>query len=223
MPTKPLRSSARRTNLSDECGGKRPQQIARIGLGAEPARVLRDRDDRRHAVVDRSDQFVGGNGDDAERPLPFAILIAPVLPQAGDAERRAVAHGEGVQLLALVALVERIHRHDAAALHIGVGEHALVGDGLGAGIDRRDLGPRLHPMGDETPAQHRGRDLIALRVAAPHRQLASRLGIGLAKHRGFDARVGYERVFLGTHFDEGTHAGLQAGHGIEQNKNKRVK
>ena len=76
-----------------------------------------------------------------------AILITPVLPQAGDTERCAVGHGEGVQLLALVALVERIHRHDAAALHIGVGEHALVGDGLGAGVDRRDLGPRLHPMG----------------------------------------------------------------------------
>jgi len=51
--------------------------------------VLRDRDDGRHAVVDRSDQFVGGDGDDAERPLPRAILIAPVLPDAGDAEHAA--------------------------------------------------------------------------------------------------------------------------------------
>jgi len=39
--------------------------------------------------VDRSDQFVGGHGDDAERPLPLAILIAPVLPDAGDAEHAA--------------------------------------------------------------------------------------------------------------------------------------
>jgi quercetin dioxygenase-like cupin family protein len=74
--------SARRTNHSYECRGKRPQQIARIRLGAEPARVLCDRDDGRHAVVDRSDQFVGGHGDDAERPLPLAVLIAPVLPDA---------------------------------------------------------------------------------------------------------------------------------------------
>jgi hypothetical protein len=130
VPTKAFRSSARRTNHSYARGGKWPQQIARVRLAAEPARVLRDRNDGRHAVVDRADQFVGGHGDDAERPFPFAILIAPVLPDAGDAERRAVGHGEGVQLLALVALVENIHRHDAAALGISVGEHALLGAAL---------------------------------------------------------------------------------------------
>jgi hypothetical protein len=89
MPTKAFRSSARRTNHFYECGRKRLQQIAQVRLGAEPARVLRDRNDGRHAVVDRPDQFVGGHGDDAERPLPLAILIAPVLPDAGDAEHAA--------------------------------------------------------------------------------------------------------------------------------------
>jgi hypothetical protein len=60
-------------------------------------------------------------------------------------------------------------------------------------------------------------------MPAPHRQFVSRLGIDLAKNRGLDARVGYERVFLGTHSDKGTHAGLLAGDRIEQNKNYRVK
>ena len=185
--------------------------------------MLRGGDDGRHAVVDRADQFVGGHGDEAERPLPRAILIAPVLPDAGDAKRRAVFHGEGVQLLAFVALVERVHRHDAAAPRIGVGEHALVGDGLGAGIDRLNFGPRFHPVRNEAPAQHRRGCFAGHRMAAPHRQFARRLCIGFAEHRRFDARVGYERVFLGTHSDKAAHAGLQAGGGIEQNKNIKVK
>jgi hypothetical protein len=106
VPTKPFRSSARRTNHFYECGRKRPQQIARVGLGAEPARVLRDRDDGRHAVVDRPDQFVGGDGDDAERPLPIAILIAPVLPDTGFRRReiRSGAERERAELAAVEKL-----------------------------------------------------------------------------------------------------------------------
>jgi hypothetical protein len=60
-------------------------------------------------------------------------------------------------------------------------------------------------------------------MAAPHRQFVARLGIDLAENRRLDARIRYERVFLGTQFDKGTHAGLQADDGIERNKNTRVK
>jgi len=45
------RSSARRTNLCYECGRKRPQQIARVRLGVELARMLLGRNDGRHAVM----------------------------------------------------------------------------------------------------------------------------------------------------------------------------
>jgi hypothetical protein len=55
-------------------------------------------------------------------PLPLASVVAPVLPDASATERRAVDHGERVWLLAFVALAESIHRHDAAALGISVGE-----------------------------------------------------------------------------------------------------
>lgn len=41
-------SSVWRTNLCRECGPKRPQQIARVRLGAEQARVLLDRNDGGH-------------------------------------------------------------------------------------------------------------------------------------------------------------------------------
>jgi hypothetical protein len=50
----------------------------------------------------------GNSDNDAERPLPLAILVAPIFPDAGDAERRAVGHGEGVQLLAFVAFVASV-------------------------------------------------------------------------------------------------------------------
>jgi hypothetical protein len=44
----------RRTNLCRECARKWLQQIARVLLGAEPAGMLLDCNDGRHAVVDRS-------------------------------------------------------------------------------------------------------------------------------------------------------------------------
>jgi hypothetical protein len=51
VPTKPFRSSARRTNHSYECGRKRPQQIARVRPGAEPARAARHcHDQPQHAT-----------------------------------------------------------------------------------------------------------------------------------------------------------------------------
>jgi hypothetical protein len=55
-------------------------------------------------------------------------FVVPKLQSAGwenephsIAEQRSIAvfHGEGVKLLSLVALVERIHRHDTAALGVG--------------------------------------------------------------------------------------------------------
>jgi hypothetical protein len=45
---------------------------ARIRFVAQPARKLVVRQYREHAILDLRDQFVGRDGDDGERPLPFA-------------------------------------------------------------------------------------------------------------------------------------------------------
>ncbi len=122
------------------------QQIARVEFGAEPecaSCVTGMMAGMRSWIVPTSS--LAGTVLMQNVRSHLAILIAPVLPDAGDAERRAVGHGEGVQLLAFVALVENIHRHDAAALCVSVGEHALLGDGLGAGGRGSELviGPRF--------------------------------------------------------------------------------
>jgi hypothetical protein len=79
---------------------ERSHQIARVGFFTEPTGVIGRREDDRHAVMDLRDQFVRIGGDDGKRPNPFARSgFFPVLPNAGDAERRATLYGNRVRLL----------------------------------------------------------------------------------------------------------------------------
>ena len=126
----------------------------------------------------RSDQLVRGHGDYAKRPLPFAALIAPVLPNTGDAEKAAVFHPERAVFSPLVAFIETIHGHDAAAFGIGVAEHAFLCDCFRARIDRLNFGPGLHPVRDEAPSQFIYRDFIGRGIATRHRKFGHRLGVG---------------------------------------------
>jgi hypothetical protein len=80
-----------------------------------------------------------------------------------------------VQLLVLVALVEHVHRHDAAPPRIGIAEHALVGDGFGPRIDWPQLRARFHPVRNQPPAQLRLGDLAGL-MPPPHRKRGVRRG-----------------------------------------------
>jgi hypothetical protein len=49
-----------------------PHQVVRVGLLAQPARVVAGGQDQRHAVVDFCDQLVGVGGDDRERADPVS-------------------------------------------------------------------------------------------------------------------------------------------------------
>jgi hypothetical protein len=72
--------------------GKWHQQLAGIRFVAQPARKPIVRQDREHAIMDLRDQFVGRDGDDGERPLPFACQrIAPIFLNPRDTDRQAVA------------------------------------------------------------------------------------------------------------------------------------
>jgi hypothetical protein len=53
--------------------GKWHQQLAGIRFVAQPARKPIVRQYREHAIMDLRDQFVGRDGDDGERPHPFAL------------------------------------------------------------------------------------------------------------------------------------------------------
>jgi hypothetical protein len=73
-----LASRSLRRNGKLVCG-KWHQQVAGIRLVAQPARKPIVRQYREHAIMDLRDQFVGRDGDDGERPLPFACQrIAPI-------------------------------------------------------------------------------------------------------------------------------------------------
>src|SRR5437660_1722047 len=111
-----------------------------LGLLAKPAGIITRRQNDRHAVVDVGDQLIGIRGDDRKGPNPFArSRLFPVLPNAGDAERCAIFHGDRVGLLRPLALdrlplEEAVHRHDAAALAVGIPKGRQVPDGLALGI-----------------------------------------------------------------------------------------
>src|ERR1700734_1049331 len=113
---------------------------------------MSDRNNGWHPVVYRGNKFIRRHCDHTEGSFPLAILITPILPNAGDAEEAAIFHSERVLFPLFVALIEPVHRHDAAAPGVGVAEHAFLGNSFGASIDRLDLRTRFHPMRDKTPA-----------------------------------------------------------------------
>src|SRR5947209_8306383 len=91
------------------------------GLRAQPPLVIVLLQDRWHAVVYRAHQLVSRHGNDRERADPFAASrVLPVLPEASNAEWRAVVHGGGIRLLRPLALdrslfEETINRQNAPA------------------------------------------------------------------------------------------------------------
>jgi hypothetical protein len=97
---------------------KRYQQIARVFFVARTARELLVRQYRGHAVVDPCDKFVSRNGDDRKGALPLVRFgIAPVFPDAGDAEDLAVAARDRVALPVRVLLEKAV---PAQALQVQV-------------------------------------------------------------------------------------------------------
>src|SRR5262245_60294850 len=85
-------------------------------------------------------QLAAGQLRAPSNPLTRAGLF-PVLPDAADAERRAVFHGDGIGLLRPLALYylplkETVNWNDAAARLAGVPERRQVAHGLAPGVDR---------------------------------------------------------------------------------------
>ncbi len=79
-----------------------------------------------HPVMDARHHFICRGCQDTERPHPFtSSRVAPVFPQPGDPERRAVLHGNDIGLLAALArlpLVKAVNRKNAAAGSVSVAE-----------------------------------------------------------------------------------------------------
>ena len=114
----------------------------------------------------------------AKGSLPFScVRIAPVLPQARQAEGRAVLHGNSVRLLGPRALngpplEEAVDRHEAAPLSISFAKCGELGNALGLGIDGPTPSPRVcEPMRDQTPLDAIERALTRLAVLPNNEQL----------------------------------------------------
>jgi hypothetical protein len=57
--------------------------------------------------------------------------------------------GNRVALPARILLKKAVHRHDAAALAVGVAKPLILGDGFGAGMDWREIRTLLAEMRDQ--------------------------------------------------------------------------
>src|SRR5262249_12840071 len=127
----------------------------------------------RHAVMNVDYQLVGIGGDNCKGPNPFArSRLLPVLPNASDAERRAILHRYRVGLLCLLTLdrppfEEAIHRHNAAALAVRIAERRQVAHSLALGVDWLAPTCWVHtPVGNKAPAQRVQRYLPAPMVTS---------------------------------------------------------
>jgi hypothetical protein len=130
------------------------EEIARIGFVAKPAREILGIKDRQHAIMPRRDKGIGGDRDQGEGALPLQRLgIAPVLPDRGDTERLALCARGCVAFSCRVLLIEARHGRDAAALAIGVAKHPMLGDRLGARMDRPHVRPTVRVVRNKAPIQ----------------------------------------------------------------------
>src|SRR5215472_10342507 len=112
----------------------------RVRLGIEPAPIISASEDERHAIVDFSHQLICIGGDDCERSDPLTrSRVLPILPNATNAERIAVSHGDGIWLfrfaLYCLPFEEAVNRKDAAALSVGIAECRQRGHGLALRVD----------------------------------------------------------------------------------------
>src|SRR6516225_11461802 len=131
-----------------------------VRLLAEPTGVIAGCQDDWHPVMNVGHQLIGIGGDNCKSPNPFArSRLLPVLPDAGDAERRAVLHSDREGLLCLLTLdrlplKETVHRHNAAALAVRIAERGQIPHGLELGVDRLSAAVRIiAPIRDQTPTE----------------------------------------------------------------------
>ena len=134
--------------------GIRPEHIAWIFLQTKPARAILPAQYRRHAIVKGGYQRVCLDRHGGESSLPLVRRgIAPVLPDAGNAEQGTILHRKGMRFAVPVAHIKEIHRHDAAAAAIGVAEDGFFGQRFRARVDGLDARARRRVMGNEAPTQ----------------------------------------------------------------------
>src|SRR5271166_1784245 len=117
-------------------------------------------------------------------PNPLAgSRLFPVLPNAGDPERRAILHGDGVGLLRPLSLdrlplEKAIHRHNAAPVTVGVPECRQLVHGLAFRVDRLAASGRvLAPTRDQAPMQRVQGHIAGLVITPDGEQLLARRSI----------------------------------------------
>ena len=112
---------------------------------------------------------VGGRGDDAEGPYPFAgDRRFPILPQSPERERRAIPHRDRIGSPGApgrLPFEEAVDRDEAAPPGIGVPKGRKPCHGLRLGIDRLAApGGILAAVWDEAPTQRIERPLPRLMI-----------------------------------------------------------
>jgi hypothetical protein len=93
----------------------------------------------------------------------------PCWANPGDREQRATAPRDNVAPASGIFLIKTVHRHHAAALAVGLGEHRLLGDRLSAHMDGPNGRACEAVVRDEAPAELRLDRLARLGIAAKHK------------------------------------------------------
>jgi hypothetical protein len=138
-------------------GGKGNEEAAEFSLARsriEPPVAGARRQDDWHAIMDRCHELVRWTGRDGAGRRAAPDFAASQGPDAGEGERAARAEvDEEWRFPASVfpPLVETIGDDEAAMTSESVSEHRRCREGLGAGVDRSELGI-LCGFGNESPS-----------------------------------------------------------------------
>src|SRR3954467_513531 len=127
------------------------------------------------------DQLISVRRDDCESAYPLArSWVFPVLPNAAEAKRPTILHGDCVGLFGFLPLdcqpfEKPVHRNDAASRPVGVAERRQAVYALAFGVDR--LSPTLRviaPIRNKAPAQRVERGLARPVVATNDKKVLAR-------------------------------------------------
>lgn len=124
--------------------------------GIEPCVVVVASEDDGHAFVERSNDFVGGGGDDTAARNWRLVVSSPGVGDSGEIELFAVRECELKRGFA-APFVKAVSRHDAATMENALAEGRLLQNGLALGVDDGSFGP----IGLQSPSDFFGDQLAA--------------------------------------------------------------
>jgi hypothetical protein len=87
----------------------------------------------------------------SREPALARLIIAPVLPNPGDAEWLAIDARDRVATASTVLLIKGIHRRDQPSFPERIAKQLLLVDGLGTRMDRPEVRPAIGVGGGRAP------------------------------------------------------------------------